>query len=84
MLMRKGIHVSEMNLGRHRNFGLQDCFNEHGLESLSFCVIEKCDKERLNEREKFWIEKFCDGKMLNVKIPSIAASKEKIVTYDYQ
>lgn len=83
MLMRKGIHLSEMSLKRHRNIGLQECYDEYGIEQLYFIVVEKCEKEKLNERERHWINKFCDGKMLNVKIPVERPSKEKKVIYDY-
>ena len=35
-------HISELNLGEHRNFKLQEDFNLHGLESFIFEVICKC------------------------------------------
>lgn len=31
---------------------------EDGVENFSFEIIEKCPKESLNEREKFWQDYF--------------------------
>lgn len=31
-------------------------FNEFGIENFSFEIIEECEKEKLNEREQYWIK----------------------------
>lgn len=34
---------------------LYNAMRKHGIENFSFEVIEECDKEKLNEREVYWI-----------------------------
>lgn len=38
------------------NCYLLSAMKKHGLENFSFYVLEECDKERLNDREKFYIK----------------------------
>lgn len=50
-------------LNRHKNYDkryshypLYQAFNKEGIENFSFEVLEECDINSLNEREKFWIK----------------------------
>lgn len=36
------------------------------LEKLKIELLEECDNELLNEREKYWIEKYKDNKLVNL------------------
>ena len=35
---------------------LKNSFNKHGIENHTFEIIEKCNFEQLNERERYWQE----------------------------
>lgn len=35
---------------------LQLAFKKYGVSNFNFEIIEKCDKEKLNEREQYWIK----------------------------
>lgn len=41
----------------HNNRHLQNAFNKYGKSAFEFSVLEYCQIDELNEREKFWIEK---------------------------
>lgn len=42
--------------GRHANKNLQSAWNEHGQDSFIFSVLEECDKNSLQERERYYIQ----------------------------
>lgn len=54
---RKGNHLSYLQRGIHGNIRLQSHVNEYGIKCLSFSIIEFCPKEKLIEREQYWIDK---------------------------
>ena len=49
-------HRSSYEWSRTPNKPLYKAFKKYGVESFSFEVIEKCTKEQLNDREKYWIK----------------------------
>ena len=51
-------HFGELNRNVHNNKHLQNAWNKYGEESFEFNVLEYCDVELLNEREKYWINHF--------------------------
>lgn len=48
-------HKHQFNKNKH-NERFQNFVNKYGSDVLSFCLIEYCDKERLIEREQYWID----------------------------
>ena len=60
--MRWAQHKSKLKLNEHPNKYLQSSFNKHGLENFKFVKLEYCYKEKLIEREQYWIDtlKSCD------------------------
>ena len=50
-------HVLGLNKERHYNCHLQGAWNKYGYSNFSFYILEICNRESLNEREKFWIAK---------------------------
>lgn len=52
---RKGRHFRELKDGKHHNIHLQRAFDKYGEGSFEHIIIEKCSKDKLDEREKFWI-----------------------------
>jgi group I intron endonuclease len=49
-------HKIELRLDRHCNIYLQSAWNKYGEENFSFVVLEYCEREKLIEREQFWID----------------------------
>lgn len=49
-------HKVELRLDRHCNIYLQSAWNKYGEENFSFIVLEYCEREKLIEREQFWID----------------------------
>ena len=40
---------------RDSNVPIHLAFQKYGFENFDYLVIEECSKEKLNEREKYWI-----------------------------
>lgn len=54
---RKGVHLAELRAGRHHCSKLQNAWNKYGESAFRFDVLEIVeDKERLIEREQFYID----------------------------
>lgn len=53
---RFNAHKSEARNGNTRP--LYNTIRKYGVENFSFEVIEECSKEKLNEREIYWIKKY--------------------------
>ena len=51
-------HKSELNNNRHINNHLQFAWNKYGEDCFIFAVIEECSVSELDEREKFYINKY--------------------------
>lgn len=47
-------HRSGLRNNKHENEHLQNAWNLYGEESFSFYIVELCDSEKLNEREKYY------------------------------
>lgn len=54
--LRKSMHQSMLKHNRHYNSYLQRSYNKYGEDSFIWEVIEYCEKDKLNQREIFWIE----------------------------
>lgn len=50
------VHRQMLRDNDHDNSRLQNFYNKHGVESLSFRVIEVCDREMLLIREQWYID----------------------------
>lgn len=55
---RFGQHLLLLRKNTHFNRHLQFSFDKYGEDSFKFEVIEYCDKDKLTERESYWINKF--------------------------
>jgi len=51
-------HRSYLNRNIHHNQYLQRAWNKYGEENFKFYIVEKCDKEELNEREIYYIKEW--------------------------
>lgn len=51
-------HLCGLRNGNHYNKHLQASVNKYGINNFSFTVIEECDKDKLNDREIYWIAKY--------------------------
>lgn len=54
-IKRYGSHRWQLNNNRHGNIHLQRAFNKYGADAFEFIVLEYCQKEKLLEREQFWL-----------------------------
>lgn len=52
---RRRKHFEMLKAKHHYNTKMQRHVNKYGLDDLSFEIIELCDKNKLEEREIFWI-----------------------------
>lgn len=55
---REGKHKSYLKHNKHENDYLQRSYNKYGVEAFSFEILERCDIDKLDEREIFYINKF--------------------------
>ena len=49
-------HKRELNNGTHNNDYLQHSWNKYGEKSFSFYILEECDCELLNDKERYYID----------------------------
>jgi len=50
------VHRSALNFDRHHNDYLKKSWDKYGEDSFVFEVIEYCSKDKLLEREQYWID----------------------------
>lgn len=55
ILRRKQAHFNLLSKNKHNNMYLQRSFNKYGIENFEFKIIEECEKNRLYEREFYWV-----------------------------
>lgn len=53
---RVSAHINRLNANTHPNRHLQSAWNKYGADTFTFECIEECDKDKLIEREQFWID----------------------------
>jgi len=53
---RVAVHKSYLNKKAHKNNHLQNSWNKYGKENFKFEAIEECEKEKLIEREQYYID----------------------------
>lgn len=49
-------HIKDLKRNAHRNSKLQRAWNKYGENTFTFHVLEYCEKEKLIEREQYWID----------------------------
>lgn len=55
LIRRKYEHFESLNKGMHYNLYLQRHVNKYGIKDLIFGMVESCSKEKLIEREQYYI-----------------------------
>lgn len=50
-------HKHHLKENKHQNKHLQASYNKHGKQSFVFKILEICDKNKLIEREQYWLDK---------------------------
>ena len=53
---RWNAHIHQFNNIDVYNYPLYRAFRKYGIENFSFEIIETCSRDKLNEREKYWIQ----------------------------
>lgn len=54
--MRYGVHVNQIKNQRHDNPRIQNFVNKYGVDKLTFYTLELCEKDKLIEREQYYID----------------------------
>ena len=54
---RLGGHRYDLRRNIHSNKHLQSAWNKYGENNFQFLIIEYCEKEKLLEKEQYWIDK---------------------------
>jgi group I intron endonuclease len=49
-------HSWYLNNGNHKNEHLQRSYNKYGKDAFTHYAIEKCEPDKLEEREQYWID----------------------------
>ena len=62
-------HRSELNNKRHKNTHLLRAWNKYKDSNFDFTIIERCETDKLNEREIYWIQ-YYDSYVYNVYLHS--------------
>lgn len=52
------MHKSALKNNRHKNSHLQNAWNKYGEDSFNFIILEKCDVDKIDELERFYIKKY--------------------------
>lgn len=52
---RLDFHLRKLRTGKHKNRSMQAAFNKYKEPNFKFSVLEKCPKEQLVLREKWWL-----------------------------
>lgn len=55
---RQKCHFNDLLRGTHPNNHLQSAFNKYGYDNFYFEIIEKCDRDKLNDREIYYINHY--------------------------
>lgn len=55
---RWGEHLRTLKKNEHANLLLQRAWNKHGGESFTHSILEWCDINEVDDREKYWIQNF--------------------------
>jgi len=53
---RKQHHFQDLKHNKHHSIYLQRHYNKYGKDDLQFSILEFCEKEKLIEREQFYID----------------------------
>lgn len=64
-LQRKSDHLKRLRSQTHHNIHLQRHCNKYGLDTLSFEVVERCDRGNILEREQHYIDT-SDNQLFNI------------------
>jgi group I intron endonuclease len=56
ILLRFSIHRSKLRKKYHDNLHFQSSWNKYGEDAFVFEIVEECNKEKLIEREQFYID----------------------------
>jgi hypothetical protein len=55
---RRASHYCALKQGKHSNDKLQNAWNKYKEENFEFYVIVKCDKDKLDELERYYVEMY--------------------------
>lgn len=69
-------HKSLLRRKKHYNMYLQRSWNKYGEKVFKFSIIEKCGKDKLEEREQYWVDWYkANGKVYNVRVECVVNNR---------
>lgn len=51
-------HRTELRNNKHYNTHLQNSWNRYGEDNFEFSVVEYCELDDLNDKERYWISRY--------------------------
>ena len=48
-------HINNCNASKY-NYAIYVAMRKYGIENFTFEILEECPKDKLSEREKYWID----------------------------
>lgn len=57
---RMRVHRAKLKRGCHHSGHLQNAFNKYGADRFKVSILENCNIEEIDSREKFWIKYYKD------------------------
>jgi predicted GIY-YIG superfamily endonuclease len=82
MYSRIYCHKNKLKNNRHTNPKLQNFCNKHGFEGFIFEVKEFCEKEKLIEREQYWMDYYKSYTDNGFNVSKIASYPYKDLTME--
>lgn len=59
-------HKSMLRLGKHDNIHVQRVYDKYGPDAFEYSILEECEEQRLEEKEKYWESEIGKENLLNI------------------
>lgn len=85
---RKLLHLSQLRRNIHHSITLQRAYNKYGNDIFEFEVLEYCKKEKLIEREQYYLDKlspfYNTCKKAHSTLGISSTRRKKVIQYDLE
>lgn len=83
IMQRWATHEQSLKNGSHHSLELQEDYNKSGFSNFDFSALELCNKDQLNEKEKFYVDKY-DSVKNGYNIAGISKGQKENIVLNYQ
>lgn len=80
-------HCYHLRAGTHINTYLQNAYNKYGADAFTFYILEQCNEDQLEERERYYIESLetmTNQHGYNIMFGECITTKDKRAVVDYR